>query len=193
MNFTQANSDIDENGINANLCAIEAELGAHAAKRGKKLSALVMGGGTLSPAGLRDFDKFACEKNVDVIYVTMSKSRPHDTLASSKLELSYFATDGISKTQVSKGGRLWMRDRKSQPRLIFNFENPLEVYAKSNGQFHGRIGLNQGYHEEGFDFARQRLQKRLATMRPSIPVMSLIGSTPVIFDMQTLLRGMAGQ
>lgn len=193
MKNIHCNSAIDQHGVNAILCAIEAELGARAAKRGKKLDAHIMGGGKLSSAGYRDFGEFAAKKNLDLIYVTMDPARPRDTLASSELELTYFATDGVSETLFSTGGRLWMRDRKSQSRLIFEFEKPLEIFAKSNGQFQGRPCVDRRFHDEGFKLAEQSLQRRLETMPPSMPILSSIGSTPVIFDMQTMLRGIAGE
>ena len=193
MKHTQKNSAIDQHGINAVLRAIEAELGARAAKRGKKLSAHLMGGGELTATGIRDFGQFATTKNLDIIYVSMNQSQPHEALASSELEFTYFATDGISESLVQTGGRIWMRDLKAQPRLIFDFVDPLEVFAKSNGKFDCRPGVNWRYHDEGFTLARQCLQKRISLMRPSTPILSTVGSTPVVFDLQTLLRGMTGE
>ena len=193
MKQTQNTSAMDPNGINAILRATEAELGARAAKRGNRLSARIMGGGWLHSADIEEFGHFAAAKNFDILYVSMNQSQPHDTLASSALEFTYFATDGISETLVKTGGRIWMRDLKAQPRLIFDFEDSLEVFVKSNGKFDCRSGVNRRYHDEGFKLARQKLQKRIARMRPSPPMLSMMGSTPIVFDVQTLLRGIAGE
>lgn len=184
---------MDCDGINAILRATEAELGARAVKRGNKLSARIMGGGTLPSADIEEFGHFAAAKNFDILYVTMNQSRPYETLASLALEFTYFATDGISETLVWTGGRIWMRDINAQPRLIFDSVDPLEIFVKSNGKFDGRPGLNRRYHDEGFALATQTLQKRIARMRPSPPMLSMMGSTPIVFDLQTLLRGIAGE
>ena len=193
MDHSQKTSEIDTNGINAILRAVETELGARAAKRGNKLSARIMGGGTLPSSDIEEFGRFAAAKNSDILYVAMNQSQPHATLASSALEFTYFATDGISETLAWTGGRIWMRDINAQPRLIFGFDDQLEIFVKSNGQSDCRAGVNGRYHDEGFTLARQCLQKRIAMLRPSPPFLSIMGSTPIVFDLQTLLRGIAGE
>lgn len=184
-------SNIDQNRVNAILRSIEAELGARAAKRGKKLDALVMGGGRLDPAGVDDLARFACAKNWQILYAAIDEKHADRTLTARSVELSYFCTDGLSRTAVLTGGRLWKRRQHAPARILFASVDT-ELTAKADGLIYDGP-LASHYREEGYDLAWDSIEQRMAADRRSAPVLTSIGATLVVYDMQTMLRLLAGE
>lgn len=184
--------NIDQHGVNAVLCAVEAELGGRATKKGNKPDALLMGGGRLCPADERELALLASRTNWDILYVAMDKTQPLETLTSGDLEFSFFSTDGVTQTCVLTHGRIWKRDRQSQARLIFMNKGAAEIRIKASGAFALRE-LKASPRNEGFRLARTSIEDRIGRVQTIAPVLGSIGHALIVYDIRTLQRMMAGE
>ena len=172
------NIKFDHQMINQLTVAISREMTPQAHARDS--DTVFLGGPAPTEADELALANFAAAKDYQVIFASFDPADPE----AGSVGFHAFVTDGVTKTAILDGGRLWKRSRSSASILLFSSAD-MVVDIDKRGKLRVRR-MRDRYHDFGFDLARRAVAARGKTATGRVPIVSTIGNLITVLDTERL-------
>lgn len=171
---------LDQYAVNNMICALQLEMGSSPSEPGRDHDALFMGGSDVNAADEDALGSFAVDKNWHILLASFDPADP----TAGPVDFRAVITDGLTKSVIMAGGRLWKKDRRSNTVILFpKARSVLKLTTKGRlvvGPISGRR------HDHGYELARMSLASHAAKCPGGVPLVAPVGGLLTIMDARTL-------